>query len=430
MNDTFPVYLLCMMFFLNVVLVMGNPNMLIIMFEKMKYMYNNNLLPLLPLLQILLQIEDNKDKNKDNKKDNNKEKEKNNEKDKEKDKDNDNKKVEIIYENKYFDLYDKCPNDFKFNEQELELEETIYKNIKHTDEINRNKKIEIITKHLNNVNDILNVDKTQETPACNYNYNYDLQKMLKYFDAEEEYLEYPDEVDIEEMYDCLLVQKNKLETELNEIHDTILTDEQYHQMAREELISQKLNNYIHNYIVDHTPLGIVYMRYNHTKKSFEYFSNKSIPYRYLEPMGRKYVYTYWCKPIFVNLLDELKQAEVRYNENEKKNNVNNVNINNGNKKNIAVKFKSYNNNNKYNNPQETNPMKNRNNNLVMPPNMRANLPNVGGGSEKQLIKQNANRYTWEGRLSSFNPLKKINKKDVDKNLQMSYADFKKKNICR
>lgn len=415
MNNIFPVHLLCIMFFLNVALVIGNPNMLIIMFEKMKYMYNNNLLP-------LLRIEDNNEKDKDDEKDDN---------EKKKEKDKDNKKVEINYENKYFDLYDKCPNDFKFNEQELELEETIYKNIKHTDEINRNKKIEIITKHLNNVNDILNVDKTQETPACNY--NYDLQKMLKYFDAEEEYLEYPDEVDIKEMYDCLLVQKNKLETEWNEIHDTILTDEQYHQMAREELISQKLNNYINNYVVDYTPLGIVYMRYNHIKKSFEYFSNKSIPYRYLEPMGRKYVYTYWCKPIFVNLLDELKQAEVRYNENEKKNNVNvnnvnNVNINNGNKKNIAVKFKSYNNNNKYNNPQETKPMKNRNNNSVMPPNMRANLPNVGGSSEKQLIKQNANRYTWEGRLSSFNPLKKINKKDVDKNLQMSYADFKKK-IC-
>jgi hypothetical protein len=49
------------------------------------------------------------------------------------------------------------------------------------------------------------------------------------------------------------------------------------------------------------------MRYNNEKKSIEYFSNNSIPYRYLEPVGRKYIMTYWCKPIFFDIEEELKK---------------------------------------------------------------------------------------------------------------------------
>ena len=45
--------------------------------------------------------------------------------------------------------------------------------------------------------------------------------------------------------------------------------------------------------------------------------------------------------------------------------------------------------------------------------------------EQQLVKENANRYTWEGRLTNFCPLKRIDKKILDKTLSMTYADFKK-----
>jgi hypothetical protein len=42
-----------------------------------------------------------------------------------------------------------------------------------------------------------------------------------------------------------------------------------------------------------------------------------------------------------------------------------------------------------------------------------------------ILKEKANRYTWEGRLTNFCPLKKIDRKKTDKNLTMTYADFKK-----
>ena len=41
------------------------------------------------------------------------------------------------------------------------------------------------------------------------------------------------------------------------------------------------------------------------------------------------------------------------------------------------------------------------------------------------LKEKANRYTWEGRLTNFCPLKKIDKKVLDKNLNMTYTEFKK-----
>ena len=42
-----------------------------------------------------------------------------------------------------------------------------------------------------------------------------------------------------------------------------------------------------------------------------------------------------------------------------------------------------------------------------------------------LLKENANRYTYEGKLSTFNMLKKVERKVVDKKYGMSFADFKK-----
>ena len=72
------------------------------------------------------------------------------------------------------------------------------------------------------------------------------------------------------------------------------------------------------------------------------------------------------------------------------------------------------------------PMKNRTDkNTVLPAQIKANLPDVNKQSEKQLLKEQANRYTWEGRLTNFCPLKKIDRKCLDKKLTMTYADFKK-----
>ena len=58
--------------------------------------------------------------------------------------------------------------------------------------------------------------------------------------------------------------------------------------------------------------------------------------------------------------------------------------------------------------------------------IKANLPNVSGSNgEKQLLKENANRYTWIDRLTNLQLLKKVDRKTIDKQYALSFADFKK-----
>jgi len=46
-------------------------------------------------------------------------------------------------------------------------------------------------------------------------------------------------------------------------------------------------------------------------------------------------------------------------------------------------------------------------------------------NDKHLLKENANRYTYEGKISTFNLLKKVEKKVVDKKYGLTFSDFKK-----
>ena len=84
-------------------------------------------------------------------------------------------------------------------------------------------------------------------------------------------------------------------------------------------------------------------------------------------------------------------------------------------------MKSYN-----NTSQEMSKMGKQN---VLPAQIKANLPNVNTTDPaNMLLKENANRYTWEGRLANMNLLKKVDRKVVDKKYAMSFADFKRLKI--
>ena len=87
--------------------------------------------------------------------------------------------------------------------------------------------------------------------------------------------------------------------------------------ANEFIINQRLDKLKNCYIMEYTPLGNVLMIYDSERNSFRYYSDNTIPYRYLEPVGRKYVKFYNCRPIFVDMEEELKLAEEKW-EKEKK----------------------------------------------------------------------------------------------------------------
>jgi hypothetical protein len=85
------------------------------------------------------------------------------------------------------------------------------------------------------------------------------------------------------------------------------------------------------------------------------------------------------------------------------------------KKDVFAKFKSYN--------KESGT--GRVNTGAPPKNSIPNNTNTNKSTEKVILKDNANRYTCEGRMSNFSFLKKTKREVVDKKYAMSFADFKK-----
>ena len=95
-------------------------------------------------------------------------------------------------------------------------------------------------------------------------------------------------------------------------------------------------------IKETTPAGDVILLYNKDKSQFHYFSKHDIPYRYLEVVVRKYVLTYNCTNLYIDVKKSYSNAIKEYNENLKMEQEDkNVNENN-NVDDIFVQYKSYN----------------------------------------------------------------------------------------
>lgn len=156
---------------------------------------------------------------------------------------------------------------------------------------------------------------------------------------------------------------------------------------------ESLDELINNYVIEMTPIGNVIMNYNNNTKSFEYFSNNTIPFRYLETISRKYVITYNCRSIFIDLEKELEEAN-KINDKIKELNVKpkmKVNVN------PTAIIKDYKGSN-------------------------APIPKL----EQPLIAvKNSNRYTHKGRFSDFKITKFVKRSEVDKTLKLSFKDWNK-----
>ena len=337
-------------------------------------------------------------------------------------------KVKQKYEDKYLEKFKRFSNEFYFTELELEYEKKEYERIKMEIENKRFKTISELTEKLAKINEIEDGNDMSKEKDKRFTENineFGLNKLLSYFGLQDDDGFYPEDIDCEELYMGLVKIKNELNDELIKT-EKIVTDNELKEMARKSIINIKLDKFVDNYILENTPMGNIYMRYNNSKGSFEYFSNNTIPYRYLEPVGRKYVMTYWCKPIFVDIEEELKIAEIKYNEDKQKKENDEKRLQEeikNNPKNVLARMKNYNKDVKQ--TTSARPMKNRSSNNVLPPQIKSSIQNMNQTSEKQLLKEKSNRYTWEGRLADFCPLKKIDKKVLNKNLLMTYADFKR-----
>jgi hypothetical protein len=352
------------------------------------------------------------------------------EKPEEKEKEKEKEKVEEKFEDKYLQRFKSFKNKYSFTETELELERQKYDELKRTFTDDKNKAIDEINNKINKIKKIIACVVFDENGDLLDVTKDGIQRLIKYFNIEEDYNADADSYVLSDLFSELSEILTESQQKIKEEEEKNVLDDDFKQQAYQYMLNKKLDGYMNNYVNDMTPLGNVYMRYNNSKKSFEYYSNNTIPYRYLEPVGRKFVLTYFCKPLFIDIEDELNKSKLKKEEHDtkeanKKKEQSEKSEQPNDKKNVFVKLKSYNSsNNQSSNSGEMMKMEKRN---VLPPQMKANLPNVNNTAthEDMLLKENANRYTWEGRLSNMSLLKKVDRKVVDKKYAMTFADFKR-----
>ena len=297
-------------------------------------------------------------------------------------------KIPIKYEDKYLDQLHEMNPDYVFTEEEqiTEEEEVHYeKEMYKKKRFEMEKKITVLESKTKNMND------------CDY-------------DNEKEQKEHSQEL-LEEV------------RELKKEKETLLFKEEgIRKDTRQKIIQKKLEKLKNCFIMEKTPLGNVAMFYNEKRETFEYFSDNTIPYRFLEVVARKYVVSFHCRPLYVIMEEELKKYEQKVEEKrveekkrEEEQKQTNTQNNHVPKKNVFAKFKSYN--------KEAGSGRV---NTAPPPKNSIPRSKQEKTNEKVILKENANRYTYEGRFSNFNPLQKVERKQVDKKYAMSFAEFKKR----
>jgi hypothetical protein len=144
----------------------------------------------------------------------------------------------------------------------------------------------------------------------------------------------------------------------------------------------------------------------YTNNVFEYYSDNTIPYRYLEVVARKYVKIFKCRQIYIDMNEHIEL----YTEKIKKENIENTikqkQEEELTKKNVFAKFKSYN--------KDTNSGRT----------LKNNVPQMYDVDTNNVVKDTINRYLYKGKMSNFSILQKIDRKIVDKKYAMKYSDFK------
>lgn len=184
--------------------------------------------------------------------------------------------------------------------------------------------------------------------------------------------------------------------------------------ATQFAIAQRLEQLVTCVLFETTPAGNVIMKYNAKKEVFEYYSDCTVPYRYLDTACRKYALTFGCKPLYIDMNDEVKASEAKtillreLKAKEKENANAKDNKEAPKKKNVFAKFKTYNKDSALGGA----PPKN-------------SLPGAQKveDSEPTIVKERTNKFLCLGKTMNFSTGNKIARKETNKKL--SFADFKK-----
>ena len=186
----------------------------------------------------------------------------------------------------------------------------------------------------------------------------------------------------------------------------------YIKLESRKLTQIEKENLKNNFVMETTPLGNVIMYYNIDKNGFVYYSDSTIPYRFLETVARKYITTFQCKDssIYVDETDdddEKKPIEIDIDQSSNAKPIPKPLLNITNKK-VFAKFKNY----------------NHPNSIPSTSMIAKNNPNKTTSQSIKEVKENKNKYISEGKIINFSFIKKIDKKQIVKRLNMTFAEFK------
>jgi hypothetical protein len=319
------------------------------------------------------------------------------------------KKQVIPYEEKYLLEVRNMKNEYVFTDEELEIEEKMLRQLEEEENKAVSQSILTLSEQIDELKmRLFETNEDENEPTVKSQKDGDIVKQIK-LSLENE------------------IKTN--ETKILELQDSISkNNEIVKEKARQYIIDEQLKKFKNNFVIEYTPLGNVLLFYNHEKLAFEYYSDSTIPYRYLESVSRKYVLTYRFRPLYIDMEEELKEYEKKLDEKEKIKSETTTLSNS--KKQVFAKFKSYNTEAGTGRVNIAPPPKNNipQNRLNISKNIVKIDVNGKENNGKLLLKENANRYSYQGKFCNFNFLKKIDKKIVDKKYALTFADFKKMNM--
>lgn len=150
-----------------------------------------------------------------------------------------------------------------------------------------------------------------------------------------------------------------------------------------------------SYVMENTPIGNVLMKYCNNEEGFLYWSDKTVPYKFLEVVARKYVLYFNCKSKFI------ENKIIENNSDNTENKSNNIE-------------------NKSDNIEITEISKNVFDSDVF---IRKNIKNrkINNKKTNKIVNKKSTKFIRKGYFSEFNflPIKKVNQNES----KLSYKDF-------
>ena len=181
--------------------------------------------------------------------------------------------------------------------------------------------------------------------------------------------------------------------------------QEYDDLEENELTEDFVQDLKLNPIVDTTPTCDALMYYDNNLESFVYYAKtKEIPYKYLETLARKYVITYNCKKLYIDIRKEVEKGRKKAKEiMEKEKDENNSNKTEEKKNSVFANFKTYN---------------------------RKGEVNSKGKDKIYVLKEASNRYSYRGKMEEYKePKEEVEEEVKQEEKSIDYASFKKMKQC-